>query len=527
LTAQSFLNTVIPRIADLHKASSEAYWRATTSGRSEDEEAYSRSKQELLKLYADKALFAELMKLRAADDQKDPLITRQLTLLYHAMAESQIDEADIEELVRRETEIESLFTNFRATVGERTVSDNEIHDILAHERDNDLRRAAWEGSKQVGALVADKVISLVRFRNAIARKLGYDNFYSMSLTLQEIDEQDLFDLLTRLERLTTAPFAAMKTELDAELSARYGIKAADMRPWHYADPFFQEAPTSEAVDLNRYFADQDVVELSRQYFASIGLPVDDILSRSDLYEREGKNQHAYCIDIDRSGDVRILCNVRSNEYWMSTMLHELGHAVYDRYHDNSLPWLLRQPAHTLTTEAIAMLFGRLTKNADWLHQIAGVDAAEAERVAALTARQLRRAMLIFVRWGLVMTFFERDLYQNPDQDLNTLWWDYVERFQMVTRPEQRHAPDWAAKIHLGTAPVYYQNYILGELTASQLQASLEQDLGLKSLTHQAEIGEWLKNKVFRPGNRQPWNEMIASATGTPLTADHFANQFIS
>ena len=51
---------------------------------------------------------------------------------------------------------------------------------------------------------------------------------------------------------------------------------------------------------------------------------------------------------------------------MSTSLHEFGHAVYDKYNDRNLPWVLREPAHTFTTEAIAMLFGRFASNAAWI-----------------------------------------------------------------------------------------------------------------------------------------------------------------
>ena len=64
---------------------------------------------------------------------------------------------------------------------------------------------------------------------------------------------------------------------------------------------------------------------------------------------------------------------------------------------------------------------------------------------------------------MVMTYFERDLYANPDADLNHRWWDYVERFQRLRRPDGRNQPDWAAKVHLALAPVYYQNYLLGEV----------------------------------------------------------------
>ena len=79
------------------------------------------------------------------------------------------------------------------------------------------------------------------------------------------------------------------------------------------------------------------------------------MARSDLRERAGKSQHAFCLRVGRSYpyDVRVLANVRDDAYWTNTMLHELGHAVYDKYIDPSLPYLLRTVAHTNTTEAIA------------------------------------------------------------------------------------------------------------------------------------------------------------------------------
>ena len=64
--------------------------------------------------------------------------------------------------------------------------------------------------------------------------------------------------------------------------------------------------------------------------------------------------------------------------------------------------------------------------------------------------------------------FEKSMYENPDQDLNQLWWDMVEKYQMLAKPEGRNMPDWATKIHVALYPCYYHNYLLGELLASQL-----------------------------------------------------------
>jgi len=52
------------------------------------------------------------------------------------------------------------------------------------------------------------------------------------------------------------------------------------------------------------------------------LQTESILEKSDLYERAGKYQHAYCTS-DKMGEIRILCNIKANAKWMGTQLHEL------------------------------------------------------------------------------------------------------------------------------------------------------------------------------------------------------------
>ena len=54
----------------------------------------------------------------------------------------------------------------------------------------------------------------------------------------------------------------------------------------------------------------EVITLAKQYYAGLNLPIEDLVEKSDLYEKEGKYQHAYCTDIDREGDVRVICNIK-------------------------------------------------------------------------------------------------------------------------------------------------------------------------------------------------------------------------
>src|SRR5947209_18839947 len=110
----------------------------------------------------------------------------------------------------------------------------------------------------------------------------------------------------------------------------------------------------------------------------------------------------------------------------------------------------------------------------------------------------------------------------PYTTLFRSWWDLVERFQRVRRPDARHAPDWAAKIHLTVAPVYYQNYLYGELVASQLQATLDTRAG--GVVDEPAAGRLLVDDVFRPGASLRWDRLVEHATGEPLTAAHLARQ---
>jgi peptidyl-dipeptidase A len=114
------------------------------------------------------------------------------------------------------------------------------------------------------------------------------------------------------------------------------------------------------------------------------------------------------------------------------------------------------------------------------------------------------------------------MYADPESDLDTLWWDLVERYQGLRRPEGRKAPDWAAKYHVALVPVYYQNYELGFLVSAQLMNRIVRPAG--GFTGRKAAGEWLQEKVFRSGARQDWSTHIASATGEPLNPRYFVDR---
>ena len=270
--------------------------------------------------------------------------------------------------------------------------------------------------------------------------------------------------------------------------------------------------------------DKDPEALTRETYDRLGLEVRDVLARSDLYERVGKDQHAFCIRVGREYpyDVRVLANVRPDSYWMDTMLHEFGHAVYDKYINPSLPYLLRSVAHISSTEAVALMMGSLAHDPTWLSAVVGFPEEKLERDRDRLLWSSRVDKLVFVRWALVMYRFEKALYEDPDrEELNFLWWDLVERLQLVNQPPGRDEPDWAAKIHVALAPVYYHNYILGHLTAAQLRYHLEERVIGGSFFMSELAGRYLLEAVFAPGARNTWEDTILGVTGERLNPNYF------
>ncbi|MBN2474503.1 MAG: M2 family metallopeptidase [Pirellulales bacterium] len=529
--AAVFLARYQRQFAELEQKLTHASWRAENSGKKEDFDAYAEAALALKKFHSSAKSYQRVQTLLRETRQLSPLESRALQVALLAFKSNQLPPEKLEKMLDLSTEIEHAFNTFRAEIDGQRATNNDLLEVLRKENDSPRRREIWEALKQVGGEVAPKLVVLAGLRNEAAQELGYDNYWEMQIKLQEFDPQRLLEIFAELEQLTNEPFRQMKKTLDGELARRFGVQPEALMPWHYDNPFFQAPPPSEAVDLDEFYegkTKEEIVKIAEEFYGDIGLPIEEIVARSDLYEREGKSQHAFCIDMDRSGDVRTLCNVKPTAEWMDTVLHEQGHAVYAVGIERSLPYNLRDAAHPFTTEGVAMLFGALAKNPAWMVRYAGADSGRLDQVAEAVLEQRRREQLIFARWTLVMLHFEKALYEDPDRDLNGLWWGYVERYQLLKRPSDRNRPDWAAKPHFTSAPVYYHSYMLGELFAAQLRhvlAELADHRGptsTLSFNGRKQFGAFLRREVFAPGCSLPWPRFVKQATGESLTARYFA-----
>lgn len=138
-------------------------------------------------LLADRQMFAELKTIREQPIH-DPLVARQIAVLYLQYLGQQTDPALIKEITARSNAVEKAYGVYRAHVGGKELTENEVREVLRTSRDSARRRAVWEASKAVGPILAPDLKKLAHLRNRAARQLGLKDFQVMQLALTELSQ---------------------------------------------------------------------------------------------------------------------------------------------------------------------------------------------------------------------------------------------------------------------------------------------------------------------------------------------------
>ena len=417
------------------------------------------------------------------------------------------------EISTKKAALRHTYANFRAEIDNKMVTQNEIRDILVKETSVEIRKKAWEASREIGQTLAPKIIELVKLRNQGARYLGYENYYDMMLDLDDINKNELFNIFDDLKIQTDKSFEKVITQVKKTLSNKFDVSIEEVGCWAFKDSFCHLDPI-ETSKLNDVFKDKNVLAITKEFYDKMGFDIDDLIANSDLYEKEGKSQHAFCISMDRKKDVRTFNSIKSDIKSMEALLHEFAHGIYFMNIDEKLPWLLRDYPHTISTEAIALLMGGQVYSKEFLSEFLKIsDESFFEDVE----QSLKRRRLIFSRSVLMINEFESKMYEDPTQDLNNLWWDLFEKYYNISRPENREGKaDWAAKYHIGLAPVYFYSYLLGEVMASTLKNNLLELSGDNNILRE-KTAEFLKDKMFIHGSKYNWMDLIEYMTGNSFS----------
>ena len=423
---------------------------------------------------ADEDAFAAVRAARSATGL-DPLVARQVDVLHDWLAPNQVPAELRRAIVELQVSVESEFAQHRGEIDGTPVDDNEIARILHTSDDIEQRRAAWEASKTVGAAAASRVRELARRRNEAASALGWRDHFALALDTTELDEHRLFADARRGRRRD-----------------RRAVPSLEGRPRRAARGIVSGAPSrisdrgTTPIRSSRPRPFPTTPTSTRCSPVTISKPHRPHLRRPRARRRAGAGEER-SLSARGQEPARVLHRHRSRRRRPRALQRRRRTSDGWRPCSTSSATAPTSPRSTASCrgscarctpsrpKASRCSSGGSRATANGSQPSRTSTRARSTRRADALAEARRAQLLVFARWVLVMTNFERGLYADPDADHDTRWWDLVERYQLVratTRTATR--PTGRPRSISPSAPVYYQNYLYGELFASQLQATLRQ-----------------------------------------------------
>ena len=109
-------------------------------------------------------------------------------------------------IAKLENALQEEIVKFKLKYGRKNITRAIINNSLRTEKKQSDRRKLWSIPSQISAVTAGDLLKLVTLRNAKAKKYGQPNYYSLSLSLNGIDEAWLVKTLNYLEEMTRTPF---------------------------------------------------------------------------------------------------------------------------------------------------------------------------------------------------------------------------------------------------------------------------------------------------------------------------------
>src|SRR4030042_5772874 len=187
---KAFIEEKEKQISVLYKNLNSSYWTASISGKKEDYDKYAENEMALKRFFNNKEDYEKIKSMK--EENIDNKITaRQLKLLYYAYLSYQGDYKLMEEITKKVTATEQKFNTFRAKIGSKEYTENEIKEIMKKDKSNKKAKEAWEAIKVQGAIVEKDVLEIVRLRNKLAKSLGFRDYYEFSLEVGEQKEKEI------------------------------------------------------------------------------------------------------------------------------------------------------------------------------------------------------------------------------------------------------------------------------------------------------------------------------------------------
>ncbi|OGX88172.1 M2 family metallopeptidase [Hymenobacter glacialis] len=551
--ADQFLTAYNAEYVRLYTASSEAEWRSNTHivpGDTANAGATTRANQRMAAFTGSTDNIRKLRELLEHQADLSEIQVKQLqTALYNAANNPQT----VADVVKRRIGAEAAQTEklygFDYKYAGKSVTTNDLDELLRNENNPRKRQAVWEASKAIGPTLKDGLLNLRDLRNQTVQALGYPDYFTYQASDYGLSRDEMMALVRQINTELRPLYRELHTYARYELAKKYKVKQVpDYLPAHWLPNRWGQDWGSmvdvKGLNLDAVLAKKGAewqVKQGERFYQSLGFPAlpASFYEKSSLYPLPKdaaykKNNHASAWHLDLNNDLRSLMSVEANTEWYETSHHELGHIFYYQTYTNpDVPPLLRQGANRAYHEAIGSMMGLAAKQKPFL---AGLGLIDPKVKTDETQQLLKEALsyVVFIPFASgVMSEWENSFYgdQLPADQLNAKWWALSKQYQGIEPPTARgeNYLDAATKTHINDDPAQYYDYALSYVILFQLHDHiakniLKQDPHATNYYGNKEVGDFLRD-IMRPGSSRDWRVVLKEKTGEDLSARAMVDYF--
>ena len=236
--ADTFLKSYSQQFQQLYTNSSEAEWASNTKiveGDSTNAIATRKANEAFAAFTGSKENIAQIKQLL---EHKNALTSLQIKQLETALRAAGNNPQTIPEVVKRrikaETEQSEKLYGFDYKLNGKSVTTNQIDEILRTERDLNKRLQAWETSKEVGTVLKGGLVNLRNLRNETVKALGYNDYFSYQASDYGMQREDIMALMRKINQELKPLYRELHTYARYTLARKYGVaQVQDQLPAHW------------------------------------------------------------------------------------------------------------------------------------------------------------------------------------------------------------------------------------------------------------------------------------------------------
>ena len=307
----------------------------------------------------------------------------------------------------------------------------------------------------------DLFTSLIQKRHQVALNAGFENYRDYKFAeLGRFDytKEDCFKF-----------HEAIKTHVLPIIDKIYERKKnklglATLKPWD------TEAEPAGTKPLRPFTDGQDLFNKSVTCFEQINpffadcLKKMDSLKHFDLESRQGKAPGGYNCPLAESGAPFIFMNAAGQMSDVTTMVHEVGHAIHSFLaHPLPLSAFKEYPMEIAEVASMSMELFTMNHWQAFFDNVHDLNRAQ--------EHQLERTITIFP-WIAIIDKFQHWVYENPNHSIEErtqAWTSISKEFSTnsidYSGLDQYRAIGWQRQLHLFEVPFYYIEYGIAQLGA--------------------------------------------------------------